>query len=41
MKQLSPQNFKTVAAASVPTPASGFVIVFCDTDNKIKQKDSS
>lgn len=32
---------RTIAAASVPTPAAWTLTVFADTDNKLKQKDSS
>lgn len=41
MRILSPQQLKTIASASVPTPPSGYVVIFVDTDNKTKQKDSS
>jgi hypothetical protein len=41
MQKLTPQQIRTVASASVPTPPSGAVTLFADTDEKIKQKDST
>jgi len=41
MRILTPQNLKTVASGSVTTPSAGEVILFADSDNKVKQKDST
>lgn len=41
MRKLTPHQFDTVAAANVATPALWKVAVFADTDNKMKQKDST
>lgn len=40
MKKLNLQNLKSIAAASVPTPPAWEVVLFADTDDKIKLKNS-